>query len=170
LVILVSVTFTRLRRNRFVTDSLDELSKKDAETSGSGGSRYDDAEFGQTVDETTDDDEENFSDEDINVVNDDLKHTVHRGSSSSHQSFQTLSVLALAGNKDKPSRILDSDMDPDDLPVDAAGDRLAKLCIQSRDVPSEDELNTLEIHRGTVRHLPVIPTITEMTPKGVIEY
>jgi len=158
-----------MRRNRFVTDSLEILSKKETETLGSDGLRYDDAEFGQTVDETTDDDEDNFSDEDTDVVADDLKSTVNKNSSSFHQSFQTLSVLALSGNKEQPSRILDSDMDPDDLPVDASGDRLTKLCFQSRDAPSEDELNTLEIHRGTIGHLSTIPVIKEMTPGGVID-
>jgi len=171
LVILVSVTFTRLRRNRFLTDSLDELSKKEAETAASVGSRSSDAEFGPTVDETTDDDDDdNFSDEDTDVVASDLQHTVHRGSSSSRQSFQTLSVQALAGNKEQPSRILDSDMDPDDLPVDVSGDRLAKLCTQSRDIPSEDEVNTLEIQRAAVGRLPVIPATTEVTSRGVIDY
>jgi len=165
LVVIVSVAFTRLRRNRFLTDGLDWNSRKDAGTS-IGGSRSADAEYGgQTVDDTSDD--ENYSDEDIDVVTGDFK------SPSSSQSFQTLSVKAAsdahAQMTAKPTQILDSDLDPEDVPVDLSGERLSKLYVRSRDQCSEDELNTLEIHRGTVvGQLPVITAATEPTLSGTV--
>lgn len=158
LILLVGVAFTRLRRNRFLVDNLEWPSQK--------GTALPDAEYGRSHgrgdgDQFDDDDDEETDDE-LHAVGSDMAPVC---ASSDHpttfgRSLSASSTAAAAAKVAMPvtqkavngqrSVILESDQDPDDLPVDISGSRLAGLFVRHLENYSEDELNAREAARIAV--------------------
>jgi len=152
LIVLISVGFTRLRRNRFLADAIDRpsSSRKSGVPSAVGSRSAADAESGRQVDDDDDDDddEDDYSEDDFDVVDDGggkSTSDMRTPPPYSGQPFQTSADGHLTDSS-QPSAVLESDLDPEDLPVDKFGARLAGMCVRPpQENYSEDELNARDV-------------------------
>jgi len=155
LILLVGVAFTRLRRNRFLVDNLEWPSQK--------GPVLPDAEYGRSHDrgngDQFDDDDDEETDDELHAVGSDMapvcatsdQPTTFGRSLSASRTAAVATKMAMPVTQKavngQQNVILESDQDPDDLPVDVSGSRLAGLFVRHLENFSEDELNAREAAR-----------------------
>jgi hypothetical protein len=166
LVILVSVAFTRMRRNRFLIDTMRPSQKSPA---------LSDAEYGRPAgnlsiidddDDDDDDDDEEDTDNELHAVGSEVASvtaasdrqmpstTLGRPLTSKAAGAAVSIPVTKAAATGPRGVILESDLDPDDLPVDVSGARLAGIFMRHLENYSEDELNAREAMRIAVGRLP----------------
>jgi hypothetical protein len=160
LILIVSVAFTRLRRNRFLVDNMEWPSQKGS-----------DAEYGRPVGSDNvieDDDDDEDTDDELHAVGSEVASVSVASArqrpmtmfgrplaSKAAAAAIAIPIRQAAGNKQR-SVILESDLDPDDLPVDVSGAKLAGLFTRHLENYSEDELNAREAMRIAVGRLPTV--------------
>lgn len=176
LVVLVSVAFTRLRRNRFLVDNMEWPSQK--------GPTPSDAEYGRpvgggNVSDDDDEDDDEYTDDELRAVGSDAAPVtaapdrqippatfgrLTKSNVAAANAGRRTVAMAKASSSGQRTVILESDLDPDDLPIDVSGSRLAGLFSRHLENYSEDELNSREAVRlaagqlSTVVHAPPMPS------------